>query len=86
VVMEAMSMGLPIIGSKAGGTTEQVEDGANGYLFEMKNPSDLASKIELFLNDDQKAAIFGARSRERMHKFFSLQLHEKNILELYNSI
>lgn len=86
VVMEAMSMGLPIIGSKGGGTTEQVEDGANGYLFEMKNPSDLASKIELFLNDDQKAKVFGACSKQRMHKYFSLQLHEKNILELYNSI
>lgn len=86
VVMEAMSMGLPVIGSSLGGTTEQVEDGWNGYLFENKDPVDLAAKIELLLNDPQKLKEFGERSTERMEKLFSLQLHEKNILDLYSSL
>lgn len=86
VVMEAMSMGLPIIGSNVGGTTEQVKDGWNGYLFESQNVADLASKIELFLNDEEKLEEFGMRSKERMAKLFSLELHEKRILELYKSM
>jgi len=86
VVMEAMSMGLPVIGSNLGGTTEQVKDGWNGYLFENRNPDDLAAKIELFLNDKEKLKQFGERSKERVEKLFSLQLHEKNILDLYNSL
>jgi glycosyltransferase involved in cell wall biosynthesis len=84
--MEAMSMGLPVIGSNLGGTTEQVKDGWNGYLFENRNPDDLAAKIELFLNDKEKLEQFGERSKERVEKLFSLQLHEKNILDLYNSL
>ncbi|MGV3684522.1 MAG: glycosyltransferase family 4 protein [Daejeonella sp.] len=86
VVMEAMSMGLPVIGSSLGGTPEQVEDGWNGYLFENKNPIDLAAKIELLFDDPQKLKEFGERSTERMENLFSLQLHEGKILELYKSL
>ncbi|WP_276348749.1 glycosyltransferase family 4 protein [Daejeonella sp. JGW-45] len=86
VVMEAMSMGLPVIGSSLGGTPEQVEDGWNGYLFENKNPIDLAAKIELLFDDPQKLKEFGRRSTERMENLFSLQLHEGKILELYKSL
>lgn len=86
VVMEAMSMGLPIIGSNLGGTTEQVKDGWNGYLFENQNSADLASKIELFLNDQEKLEQFGGRSKERVANLFSLELHERKILDLYHSL
>lgn len=86
VVMEAMSMGLPIIGSNLGGTTEQIKDGWNGYLFESQDSADLALKIELLLDDKQKIREFGERSKERMKNLFSLELHETNILNVYKSL
>ena len=86
VVMEAMSMGLPIIGSNLGGTTEQVKDGSNGYLFRNQDPEDLALKIELLLDDKQKLKEFGERSKERVEGLFSLELHEEKVLELYKSV
>jgi glycosyltransferase involved in cell wall biosynthesis len=84
--MEAMSLGLPVIGSNAGGTTEQIANGQNGYLFENKNPEDLTNKIELFLNDPSSIKLFGNCSRERIENYFSLELHKKNILRLYKDI
>lgn len=86
VIMEAMSMGNPVIGSNAGGTTEQVDDGWNGYLFENQDPPDLAKKIELFLDNKPKIELFGARSKERIEKHFSLALHEENILRVYREV
>lgn len=86
VVMEAMSMGLPIIGSNLGGTTEQVKDGWNGFLFENRNPIDLASKIEILLNDKGKVEEFGKRSKQRVVEMFSLELHERRISGLYEGI
>jgi glycosyltransferase involved in cell wall biosynthesis len=86
VIMEAMSLGLPVIGSNAGGTTEQIANGQNGYLFDNKNPEDLADKIELFLNDPSSLSLFGNCSRERIEKYFSLELHSKNILTLYKEL
>jgi len=86
VIMEAMSLGLPIIGSNAGGTTEQIANAQNGYLFENKNAEDLADKIGLFLNDPSSLKLFGECSKERVEKHFSLELHKENILRLYENI
>lgn len=86
VIMEAMSLGLPVIGSNAGGTTEQIANAQNGYLFENKNVIDLADKIGLFLNDHSSLKLFGEYSRERVEKYFSLNLHKENILKLYKNI
>lgn len=86
VIMEAMSLGLPVIGSNAGGTTEQIANAQNGYLFENRNPEDLAGKIGLFLEDISSLKTFGACSRERVEKYFSLELHKKNIIKLYENM
>jgi len=86
VIMEAMSLALPVIGSNAGGTTEQIADGQNGYLFENKDSEDLADKIGLFLNDPSSIKTFGICSKERVEKYFSLDLHEENIIRLYTNI
>ena len=84
--MEAMSLALPVIGSNAGGTTEQIADGQNGYLYENKNAEDLANKIGLFLNDPSNIKLFGKCSKERVVKYFSLNLHKENIQSLYEDI
>ncbi|HQT24026.1 MAG: hypothetical protein B7X86_14230 [Sphingobacteriales bacterium 17-39-43] len=86
VIMEAMSLALPVIGSNAGGTTEQIANAQNGYLFENKNAEDLADKIGLFLNDPLSIKLFGKCSNERVEKYFSLELHKKNILRLYEEM
>jgi glycosyltransferase involved in cell wall biosynthesis len=55
-------------------------------LFENKNSEDLADKIELFLNDPSSLSLFGTCSRERIEKYFSLELHKENILTLYKEL
>lgn len=86
VIMEAMSLGLPVIGSNVGGTIEQIADGWNGYLFENQNVRDLSNKINLFLEDNFKIGFFGERSKDRIEKYFSLEIHKANILKLYREI
>ena len=86
VIMEAMSMGLPVIGSNAGGTTEQIADGWNGYLFENQHAGDLAQKLELFLYEKEKLKLFGSRSIKRIAENFSLEIHEGKVLSVYDEI
>lgn len=49
--MEAMSMGVPTIGTDAGGVTELITDGSTGYLVEPKNPGQLARTIRSLVSD-----------------------------------
>lgn len=51
VFIEAMSCGLPVIGTKTGGIPEIISDSYNGYLIPPNDSSILAQMIEKLLND-----------------------------------
>lgn len=51
VFIEAMSCGLPVIGTKVGGIPEIISDSYNGYLIPPDDSSILAQKIEKLMND-----------------------------------
>lgn len=54
VGLEAMACHTPVIGSRIGGLTDYIKDGKNGFFFETGNETDLANKIETFLNLSQQ--------------------------------
>ena len=86
VVLEAMSMGKPIIGSRIGGIPEQVEDGKTGLLFEMGNVDELTEKMKILSQKQKMRAEFGKAAREKLEAEYSLSRHCKDLLELYNSL
>ena len=51
IVVEAMLMKVPVIGSNAGGVPEIIRDGDNGFLFETKNDNDLVRKIDYIIEN-----------------------------------
>lgn len=51
VTMEAMALGLPVIGAKAGALPYLIKPDKNGFLFEPDDPQDLAKKLEQLLKD-----------------------------------
>lgn len=55
VTIESMAQGTPVIGSNAGGTSELLDFGNAGLLFETKNEFDLAEKMKLAL---EKKVLF----------------------------
>ena len=64
-MLEALASGLPILATETGGTEELVENGVNGFIIKMKDPKDLAQKIELILKDDDLRVQMGIASRKK---------------------
>ncbi len=62
-VLEAMSMGRPIITTDAPGCRETVIDGRNGFLVPVKNVSALMSAMEKFISEPDLIAKMGKESR-----------------------
>lgn len=58
VFIEAMSCGLPVIGTKVGGIPEIISDSYNGYLIPPGDASILAQRIEKLLNDNSTRNSF----------------------------
>src|SRR6476646_2663246 len=51
VVIESMAMGIPIVATRCGGTTEQIENEVTGILVEPGDTQQLASALERLLDD-----------------------------------
>lgn len=83
-ILEAMAMAKPVLASCAGGNPEQVRDGINGFLFEPKNPQDLAIAIEKLMNSDIDA--LGLGSRRIAEAEFDVRVTTQKIEELYESL
>jgi glycosyltransferase involved in cell wall biosynthesis len=64
IVMESFVRGRPVIGSRAGGIPDIVEDGINGLIVPVEDPSALADALVRVLSDQdmQMRLAEGARS------------------------
>lgn len=85
-VLESMAFGKPIIGSRIGGIPEQIEDGKNGFLFEMGNVRELAEKMMVLASDKELRKKMGKAAREKVERKYSLETHCNMLMELYEEL
>ncbi len=84
-VLEAMSMGRPILTTDTSGCRETVISGENGFLAKVKNIEDTKSKMEEFVNKEIRSKL-GRKSKRiciekyDVHKVNEVLLKEMNIL------
>ncbi len=84
-VLDAQSVGLPVVGTIAGGIPEAVQDNINGLLVPPGSPEKLAEAILDLAENPQKRELFGKNAMESVKKFDINITVEKNI-ELYKEI
>ena len=68
-VQEAMRFGLPVIASRVGGLTEQIEDGINGILVPPGDPGALAKAIQCVVNDSNLRECLVNNAKEKTKTF-----------------
>ena len=71
VVLEAMAMGRPVVGSRIGGITQQIVDGETGYLVTPGNVQELRQALERLLADAGSREHMGQAAKESVKKFFA---------------
>ena len=85
ILMEAASMSKPIITTNNVGCREVVDDTINGFLCEMKNPIDLANKMEKFiLLSDAEKINMGLAGRQKMIQLFDINIVNNTYLKKIN--
>lgn len=80
-VLEAMSMGRPIITSDAPGCRETVEDGINGFLVPPRTIEPLADAMQFFLKQPEKIAEMGEASWQRVVRDYDVHKVNRVILD-----
>jgi len=71
VSIEAMLCGVPVVGSRAGGTTELLGNGTYGWLYTPKDPSDMATVIHRAIGDREILGRLTAHAREHASSVYS---------------
>ena len=83
VVQQAMALGRPVVGTRAGGTPEMIADGETGLLVAPSDAAALADAIARLAGDAFLRKRLGAAGRERVESHFSLSLMTDRIEALY---
>lgn len=86
VVLEAMACGKAVIATRHRGCEDEVIDGITGYLISIKDPVQLAEKMDYLLNNDKVRLDMGRNARQRVEQYFSLDRAVKTFCDLTNTI
>lgn len=76
VNIEAMEHKLPIVTTKVGGIPDEILDGHNGFISEIKNPISLADCISELLDNKQLRIAMGEDGYQKFKEHFTLKAFE----------
>ncbi|MDI6896840.1 FkbM family methyltransferase, partial [Methanocella conradii] len=83
VIVEAMLLKKPVIGTNSGGVPEIIKEGYNGLLYEPGNASELADKIEYLIENKDKIVEMGEKGYKFVKENFT---EEKYGGEIYRRL
>ena len=85
VSLEALSSGLPVLGSTNCGGNDAIENGVNGYVFIAGDDNDMIAKIDMFISDVDRIEQMSINARQTSMSY-TWERYEENIKEAMNKI
>jgi glycosyltransferase involved in cell wall biosynthesis len=82
-LIEAASVGKPIVTTDMPGCREIVVDGFNGFIVPVKDSISLAEKIQEILSNKDMRISFGKNSRQRVIDLFAIETVAKKTIDIY---
>ena len=98
VNLEAMAVGLPVVGSATGGIPDVIVDGETGLLVPIEQvqdgtgtpidparfETDLAERLTTLVTDTEAARTMGQAARRRVEEHFAWQAIAQRTMDVYN--
>jgi glycosyltransferase involved in cell wall biosynthesis len=86
VILEAMSVGKPIIASNIGAIPEMVKDNKNGFLISTGNEQQLADRIKIFVDKPELVDKLGEESKRIFQSRYTRQHFTKKLEQVFFEI
>jgi glycosyltransferase involved in cell wall biosynthesis len=85
VLLEAMSAGLPIVATAAGGSVELVSDGQTALLIAARDPRAMSAAMGRLLQDRELASRLGAHAREASRQY-TPEAYARSVIAVYRAV
>jgi glycosyltransferase involved in cell wall biosynthesis len=82
-IIEAMSMGIPSIGTNIAGIPEEIENNITGILIPAGDMESLVQAMRDLLSDYQKRIKMGIAAKKKYHELFWVNEMVKNYMKIY---
>lgn len=86
VIIEAMSLKVPVIAAEEAGHIEIITNGVNGILFEPDNVFDFVVQAELLLGSEQKMNEITKNAYQDVIKKYSIENHMNELISFYEKV
>jgi colanic acid/amylovoran biosynthesis glycosyltransferase len=83
VLMEALSMGRPVVSTHVGGIPELVENGVNGVLVAPGSARDLAEGLRKIFSDPERARAMGQAGVETVRTRYRIDIAAERLEKLF---
>lgn len=86
VVIEAMSLGRPVIATRGGGPSEIIESDDAGLLIKPEDPAALADAMVALADDPERRRRMGAYAATRVKQLFTIEQMAEGLLHNLDSL
>lgn len=80
-IMEAMTYGTPVIGSRIGGIPELIKENQNGLLYESGSKEELREQIRMLWNDHKLCESFSEQCKHV--QFDTVEAYAEKLIKIY---
>ncbi len=84
-MMEAMAVGLPVLGPRVTGLPELVTEGESGLLADPARPEEFAAAIARLLADPVAAAAMAERARRRIEAAYDIDANARALANWFRT-
>jgi glycosyltransferase involved in cell wall biosynthesis len=85
VLLEAMALGIPVVGTDIGGIPELISPGRTGMLVRTDDPRDLADAMRVLLTDLPLARAMAHAARDQVIAMHAPSVHLAHLTDIYAS-
>jgi glycosyltransferase involved in cell wall biosynthesis len=86
VLLEALALARPVVGTPVGGIPEVVKHGETGFLVPPKDSESLAEAVIQILRNPKEAAKLGERGRELVSREFNVETMVRKTAAVYTEV
>jgi glycosyltransferase involved in cell wall biosynthesis len=86
VILEAWASGAPVLSSRTSGASALIEQGKNGWLFDLESPQTFFDALDRTLDDPARSRQMARSGAEKVRAHYTVSAVASSVKHLYEEL